>query len=97
MDTTVWTFLIIVVIFSIVGYFLLKRYSTYYAKKKTDRIIEKFMAENDIPLSDKSFEEVERELLLQEERQSTRETASKGKKKKKKKDGTSAAHKDGEP
>lgn len=62
MNTAVWTFLVIVVLFSVGGYFGLKRYSVYYANKKTKRILEEFKKENDIDTEEKSFDEVEKEL-----------------------------------
>jgi hypothetical protein len=83
MDTTIWSFLIIVVVASIVGYHFLKRYSSHYAKKRTDKIIHQFMKKNQITTEIKSLEEVEAELFAQEEKYELENSKKKKKKKNK--------------
>ncbi|MBN2723894.1 MAG: hypothetical protein JXR95_07495 [Deltaproteobacteria bacterium] len=62
MNTAVWTFLVIVVLFSVGGYFGLKKFSIYYANKKTNRIIDEFRKSNNIEDPSKSLSEIDREL-----------------------------------
>ncbi|MGM0597919.1 MAG: hypothetical protein ACQES9_12865 [Myxococcota bacterium] len=71
MDTTVWSFLVVVVIISLIGYYVLKKYSIHYANKKTEKIINKFLKENEIDTENKSFEEIEESLKENEEKKKT--------------------------
>ncbi|MDA3863040.1 MAG: hypothetical protein PF689_04145 [Deltaproteobacteria bacterium] len=77
MDTTVWSFLIVVVIVSLIGYYILKKYSIHYANKKTDKIINKFLKENELETEKKSFEEIEKSLMEKEKSESESESESK--------------------
>ncbi len=63
MDTHVWTFLLIVALFSAVGYYLLKRYAAYHVNKKTQKMIEDFRREEGLDTEDKPVSVVEKELL----------------------------------
>jgi len=63
MDTHVWTFLLIVALFSAVGYYLLKRYAAYHVNRKTQKMIEDFRREEGIDTEDKPVSVVEKELL----------------------------------
>jgi len=63
MDTHVWTFLLIVALFSAVGYYLLKRYAAYHVNKKTQKMIEDFRREEGLSTEDKPLSVVEKELL----------------------------------
>lgn len=63
MDTHVWSFLLIVALFSAVGYYLMKRYAAYHVNKKTQKLIEDFRREQGLETEDKPVSVVEKELL----------------------------------
>jgi hypothetical protein len=62
MNTAVWTFLIIVTIFSFIGFVGLKYISEILTKRKTEKLISQFREESPVETSNKSFQEVEKEL-----------------------------------
>ncbi len=63
MDTHVWSFLLIVALFSAVGYYLMKRYAAYHVNKKTQKLIEDFRREQGLDTEIKPVSVVEKELL----------------------------------
>ncbi len=66
MDTQVWSFLLVVALFSTVGYYIMKRYAAYHVNKKTQRLIEDFRREEGLKTEDKPVSVVEKELLAGE-------------------------------
>lgn len=59
----VWSFLIVVILCSVAGYFLVKQYARYHVDRKTKRMIEEFRKQQGIDTEDKPVAEVEKELL----------------------------------
>ena len=67
MDTHVWSFLLLVALFSTVGYYVMKRYAAYHVNKKTKKLIEEFRREQGLDTTDKPVAVIEKELLAGEE------------------------------
>lgn len=59
----VWSFLIVVIVCSVAGYFLLKQYARYHVDRKTKQLIEEFRRKEGVVTEDKPIAEVEKELL----------------------------------
>ena len=67
MDTHVWSFLLVVALFSTIGYYIMKRYAAYHVNKKTQKLIEDFRREQGLDTEDKPVSVVEKELLAKEQ------------------------------
>jgi cell division protein FtsL len=67
MDTHVWSFLLVVALFSTIGYYIMKRYAAYHVNKKTQKMIEDFRREEGLKTEDKPVSVVEKELLAKEQ------------------------------
>jgi len=78
MDTHVWSFLLIVALFSALGYYLMKRYAAYHVNKKTQKLIEDFRREQGLETEDKPVSVVEKELLSDAKKPSAPDTGAKG-------------------
>ncbi len=63
MGTQVWSFLIVVILCSVAGYFLMKHYASYHVNRKTRMMIEEFRRQQGVSTEDKPVAQVEKELM----------------------------------